>query len=144
MGHHSLEVTQRYAHTTLDRARAAIAKLSVGAALGSSLLGCTAPSIEPEPEPQERINIMARLEAHPDAMTRVEANCPDDTVIVTGGCIWGGYRGSIVPVTSAPMVPMQDGEPIEDAPVQAWICTGWNQDPELVGTITALAICVEH
>ncbi len=109
------------------------------------ITACTnVPNGGDEAHATETTNVMARREAPPDELTRVEAQCPDDTVIVTGGCIWGGYRGSIVPVTAAPLVPMADGEVIEDEPVTGWICTGWNQDPELVGTITALAICVEH
>lgn len=67
---------------------------------------------------------------------QMAAVCPDETRLVTGGCIWGHGVAAVFSVPEA----VQDGDvPIEAEP-NGWVCGGESTSGR-AGTMTTYLIC---
>lgn len=64
------------------------------------------------------------------------AACPEETRLVTGGCIWGHGVAAVFSVPEA----VQDGESPTEAEPNAWVCAGESTTGR-AGTMTTYLVC---
>ena len=117
-------------------ALATVAALTIAACDGDRTLVCC----DPPPPAPERETSWLTVDALPGEDTLALVDCPADTRLVTGGCVLGGYRGSMQLVASVPEVTEvpADGSP---AMLRSWVCEAWLDEGADAGTVTAWVLC---
>lgn len=106
------------------------------------MVGCskvTAYDLSSTEECPVRERVMLReLQEVPADGTPVQtaAVCPDETRLVTGGCIWGHGVAAVFSVPEA----VQDGTEPTEAEPNGWVCGGESTTGR-AGTMTAQVVC---
>ena len=90
-----------------------------------------------EAEPGDRELVTETSDVEPGTYVTLGVDCPDDTQLVTGGCVAGGYHDSMTIVASVPEDSVGDGS----GNARSWACTVWLADDASPGVVQAWALC---
>lgn len=107
-----------------------------------ALAGCNAPgsfdiTLEAPAPVRERVMLRELHDVPADgAPVQKAAACPEDTRLVTGGCIWGHGVAAIFSVPEA----IQDGDAPTEVEPNGWVCAG-ESTRDRAGTMTTYLVC---
>lgn len=86
---------------------------------------------------RERVMLRELQEVPADGSpVQMAAVCPDETRLVTGGCVWGHGVAAVFSVPEA----VQDGDAPTEVEPNAWACGGESTSGR-AGTMTTYVVC---